>query len=109
MDCTEISERLAIQILIGLLGDDDESDELVRLTARARQLGLTGAEIGVARRGKSFDVRDAQAMALSRAYRAGVPDAVNLEEMKAIDAGLSQKDLGSIKHLVDTYVSSHRR
>ena len=104
MDGAELSARLAIQIAIGLMNENEECDELRELVEKARLLGLTGAEIGVAKGGGSFDVRDAEAMALSRAYRDGSLDAISFHERKAIDAGLSEDQVRLIKRLVEAHI-----
>jgi hypothetical protein len=100
MGSTGLSALLAIQISLELLGEDNESAELTELVEEASLTVLTGAEIGVAKHGSSFDVRDAQAMALSRAYRDGFLGVTRRHERKAVNTGRSDDEIQTIKRLV---------
>jgi hypothetical protein len=94
-----LSERLAIQIRIGLAAS--EKRPLGALSRRARTLGLTRAEVELASQGRSFDVRDSAAIALALAYREGAVARIGLLRSKAMAAGLSEDGVVVIQQLVD--------
>lgn len=94
-----LSRRLAIQIEISQAADRESGAMTADLITRARSLGLTGAEIEAAQQGRSFDVRDAAALALARACRNGSPAEIALRRRKAVAAGLSKTGIQAIEVL----------
>jgi hypothetical protein len=89
---TALDERTQVSIVLALTGSGGDADLVRRQDAEARRLGLTGAEIDMARAGRSFEARTSHALALAlaacgpdealrtaqrdRAARAGIPTAL---------------------------------
>lgn len=79
----ELDTRLRLSIELALLASCDDRRLLQRQDQAAHDAGMTGAEIDMARRGSSFDVKISAAVALAlvpseerrrRARRAGLCD-----------------------------------
>lgn len=98
MSRAAISERLAVQIKIALSANNTpELDELARL---AGEIGLTRAEVNLARRGLSYDVRDGGAIALALAFAANMDDEIERAKRNAAAVGVDEDGMLAIKQLV---------
>lgn len=100
-----LSGRLAIQIEISLAAGDEHGTMMDGLVVRAKALGLTGAEIETARQGRSFDVRDAAAVALAKACRDGSLVDISRMRQKAAAAGLSEAGISATEQLAKGYLA----
>lgn len=92
MEDSPLAPRIAIQLGLALasrIGADKQN----ALEARARRLGLTGAEIDAARDGRCFEVRAAAAVALALAVEQADACKVVVARERAAHLGLSPGDL----------------
>ena len=100
-----LSGRLAVQVAIGLATEGQGSGIPEHLLARAREAGLTRAEIQAASDGGSFYLRDAAAVTLARAIRDGQPAQVELCRRRAFDAGLSETEAAAIEQMAMAFLA----
>lgn len=82
-----IEEKLRFAIVLALTAGGTDAAVLLQQDERARQLGMTRAEVSAARQGFSFDYRTSKALALALAWRNGSARAQRGESLRAgIDA-----------------------
>jgi len=105
---TLLSARLAVQVAIGLATEGRRNDIPKHLLAKAKEAGLTGAEIQAASDGGSFYLRDSAAITFARAIRDRQTAQVELCRKRALDAGLSEIEAIGIERMVMTYLARHR-
>jgi hypothetical protein len=106
--CLALSERLAIQIAISLDAGDASGAIAPEHLDRAKTLGLTGAEIEAARQGRSFDVRDAAAVALAKAVCIGSPEEIAGARCRAALAGLDKSAVRATEQLAEEHLARER-
>ncbi len=96
-----------LQVLVELALDADRGCGHARSLqdARARKLGLVGAEIDAARVRKSFDVRTAAAIDLACAVAFADNDCIRAAEQQARAVGFNPHDLLLLRKLAN---SGHR-
>src|SRR4051794_39516208 len=89
MSCFTLDARVRVSIALALT---TASDGTLRcdLEAEARSLGMCGAEIDAARRGRSFDALTARALALAVATRAS-DDERRAERARAVRLGIADE------------------
>lgn len=92
MEDKPLAARIAIQLDLALASRIG-ADEWNALEARARCLGLTGAEIDAARDGRCFEVRAAAAVALALAVQHADTRQIAAARERALHLGLSPGDL----------------
>jgi hypothetical protein len=104
-----LSERLAIQIAISLDPGHEFGAVASEQLDRAKALGLTGAEIEAARQGRSFDVRDAAAVALAKAVWLGHPEEIAGTRRRAALAGLDRAAIRATEQLAKEHLACRMR
>lgn len=81
--------RVRMSIALALTASSVDTQGRQQQEASAKTLGMTGAEIDIARRGASFDALISFAMALAMASCAGDGAALAAARDRACEAGLS--------------------
>lgn len=99
MEESDLSPRLRVQVVLALSGDIACPEEAHHQEQAARDLGLTGAEIDVARRGSSFDRRTAAVVAYACALRQADPRQVALTRRQALVDGSTLLELSLVEQL----------
>lgn len=102
--------RARLSVELALSAADESPSEAERQEAKARALGMSGAEIDVARQGRSFEVVISAAITLAvavgtdrakartRAAKAGITPAIR-EEIESFAAAFrSTRETRSIRH-----------
>lgn len=84
-----LNARMRLSIEFALTAESGDASGRRRQEAGAVRLGMTGAEIDAARRGRSFDVLTSLALALAIAARSAAPDRLREARDRALGAGIS--------------------
>jgi hypothetical protein len=94
--------RLSIEIALTVSG---QSSLRQRQDAEARGLGMSGAEIDAARRGRSFDAWTSIALALAFAARLGDVTGLRSHRGKALSFGMSENICQDIEEIAERVAS----
>lgn len=92
----QLHARVTAQLKLALLGDCGCTRTLTKLEREARSSGLTGAEIDAAIDGRSFEVRTATAVAFACALKAGDADQLEQARARALQLGVTDKELNAV-------------
>jgi hypothetical protein len=92
----QLHARVTAQLKLALLGDCGCTKTLTKLEREARSSGLTGAEIDAAIDGRSFEVRTATAVAFACALKAGDADQLEQARARALQLGVTDKELNAV-------------
>lgn len=99
MACFRLDDRVRLAIELALTADSRDPSQLELQEAAARKLGMTGAEIDAARRGTSFDLLVALAVALAMAARADDAERLHSARIRAVKAGIPDAVCAEIETL----------
>lgn len=99
----DLDERLQFQIGVALAGPSAGPGMIAEQDATARRLGLSGAEVDLARAGRSFDLRTSSILALVRASRMEDPQALALARRQARRAGVASLALAEVERIAKAF------
>ena len=102
MTSSHPEDRIRLSIELALTAKDTQRQETQ--DAEARALGMSGAEIDAARRGRSFDAKTSIAMALAIASASGSSE-LAAERAKAQKAGFSEDECRLIEEFARKYTA----
>lgn len=88
--------RAAAQLRLALLSDCGCLKTLAELEQEARRSGLTGAEIDVAREGRSFEARTTAVLAYACAVKSGNGQLITAAMHRAALIGISDSELAGV-------------
>jgi hypothetical protein len=103
-----ISARVAFQIELALTAHQSDPETRAQQEEVAARHGLTGAEIDVARAGRSFDVRTAAAIGLAIAYRSGNSGDLATAGTQAVHAGFDAQAQTEILALAQSLLGQRK-
>ena len=99
----KLDERIRFQIELALAGPCACLTTIAGQEAAARRLGLSGAEVDLARDGRSFDVKTSSVLALVRATRAGDSQALAAARRQARTAGVARLELLEVEQIARSF------
>ena len=102
MTASLLAERVRLAIELALT-DCSDAARTHRQESEGRRLGMSGAEIDAARRGRGFDVRICRALSLAAASRSGTGRST--ERSRALRAGLPEPLCHEIEQLAEQFAS----
>ena len=95
---SSIDARIRLSIELALTGTNAGKSQLVKQEEAGRALGMTGAEMDVARRGSSFDFETSIAISLAL-------NVCQETHQRALRAGLSEEACAEIEFMSQAYHS----
>ncbi len=105
MSSFTLDERVQLSIALALTTGSPDQSLHQRQDAHATRLGMTGAEIDAARRGRSFDVRISLAQAVALASRGGDAILRQSERARARRGGISESVCREIEAFAGRFAS----
>lgn len=103
MTTAALTGRVRLSIELALTFATADPPWLQRQEETARRLGMSGAEIDAARRGRSFDARASLALALALATSGRDGGCRRQARARALKAGFSDADCDEIGRLAATF------
>ncbi|QOZ13319.1 hypothetical protein [Bradyrhizobium sp. CCBAU 51765] len=101
-----LDERVRLSIEMALTAEGHSSLRQ-RQDVEARGLGMSGAEIDAARRGRSFDAWTSIALALARAACQGDDAELKNHREKVLSSGISEVTCQEIEEFAERVASPH--
>ncbi|WP_245337496.1 hypothetical protein [Shinella sp. HZN7] len=98
----KLDERIRLPVELALTATSNDSLLLRKQEESARAIGMTGAEIDVARRGFSFDVKTSMAIALALAV-------CEENRQRALRTGLCARSCAEIEKMAAAFRQSGSR
>jgi hypothetical protein len=108
MPWEKLDVRLQMLVELALNADCACDKARSRQDARARKLGLVGAEVDAARARKSFDVRTAAAIDMACALAFADNERIRAAEQQALEVGFNPHELRRLRKLANSAHSCQR-
>ena len=108
MPKANLDPRIQMHIELALSADYACGQTVIGQDARARELGLLGAEVDAARNGSGFDVNAAAAVQYACAFRAGHARALAKARQIALKTGFTANDIVAIEIIALKLMNNYR-
>ena len=106
MTSVTLNERMRVSIELALIPEGGDPSLFPPRYADAKRLGMSDAEIDIAREGRSFDVQTSSAQAVAIASLAGDETRYQKECAKALVLGLGEEMCRRIEELARCFACS---